>query len=47
MERRPPDIESTCEYFEQTVAERREKIILQLVGWECDDMGGTCSTNRG
>jgi hypothetical protein len=33
MEERPPDMEGSCEYFEEAVADSRQGAVLQLGDW--------------
>jgi hypothetical protein len=33
MEERPPDMEGSCEYIEQAVADSRQGVVFQLGGW--------------
>jgi hypothetical protein len=34
MEKRPPDMEGSCEYIKQTVADNRQGVVQQLRGYE-------------
>jgi len=31
--RRPPDIERSCGYIEEAVADRRQGVVFQVCGW--------------